>query len=146
MRMAFDIGGVISKYPAVFREIVCSLLESCRGEVYVITDMHDKASVLKQLSDNGFGMIPPINVYCADYDRHGEFCKAILLRDLGIDVFVDDFFGYVQWDSQLGPAPVRLLMAPDGFKPYWADDWKCEGGEFGRRRAAKDLPDKGVAG
>jgi hypothetical protein len=134
MKIAFDIGGVISKFPEQFRVLglLCSASTPC--QVYVITDMHDKEEVLKMLANNHFDFIPPENVYCADYKNHGEFCKAILLKQLGIDIFIDDFVGYVQWDSSLGPAPIRLLVAPDGFKPYWHDEWKVEGEyDFGRR-------------
>lgn len=133
LKIAFDIGGVLSKYPETFKKLIAGLW--CGGvNLYVITDMHKRDEVLKQLSDNGFSMIPPENVYCADYNTHGEFCKAVLLRDLKIDIFFDDFVGYVNWDSQFGEAPIRCLLAPNAFKPYWDESWKCEGGEFGRRK------------
>ena len=51
-------------------------------------------------------------------------CKAVLLSELKIDIFFDDFIGYLAWDSSLGPAPIRLLVMPDPYKPYWADSWK----------------------
>lgn len=95
--------------------------------------MHNKEEVLKQLDENGFGLIRKENVYCADYDKHGELCKAVLLRDLKIDMFFDDFVGYTMWPSEFGPAPIRCLIMPDGFRPYWHEGWKCNGGEFGRR-------------
>lgn len=133
MRVCFDLGGVCSKYPKEFREIINCFI-SGKSEVFVITDMHDKSEVVKMLKDNGFVDIPEKNIYCADYKTHGEFCKAILLRDLKIDLFFDDFIGYCEWDSTFGPAPIRCLVMPDGFKPYWAKEWKvdCES-DFGRR-------------
>jgi hypothetical protein len=133
MRIAFDIGGVITKYPNEFRVMARTFHESGH-DVFVITDMHKRDEVLAMLSDNGFGFIPQEQVFSADYIGVGEFCKAVLLKTLRVDVFVDDFGGYVQWDSTLGPAPIRLLVSPDGFRPYWHDSWKTTGQEdFGRR-------------
>lgn len=133
MKIAFDIGGVLSKYPDHFLDMALRFHHT-GASIYVITDMHDKDAVVKTLNDNGFYFIPVDNIYCADYTNNGEFCKAILLKQLGIDIFIDDFVGYVQWDSSLGSAPLRLLVAPDGFKPYWHEGWKVEDKtDFGRR-------------
>ena len=40
MKMAFDIGGVLGKYPNVFRPMV-SALQKGGAEVFVLTDMTD---------------------------------------------------------------------------------------------------------
>ncbi len=130
IRVAFDIGGVLSKYPAIMRALTTALVAG-GAEVHVITDMQDKADVVRQLQANEFGHIPAANVHCADYAKFGEGCKAELLRELNIDVFLDDFIGYVS----AGGCPVRLLVMPDASKPYYADEWKTAGAEkdFGRR-------------
>lgn len=149
MNIAFDIGGVISKYPGQFAEIAYAVLRydperindplDCyyRGnQAYVITDMHPKEQVIETLKLNHLCPNPfrEDRIYCADYATHGEFCKAILCKQLGIHVFIDDFGGYLQWDNSFGPAPLRLLVMPDGFKPYWAPDWKTkDDSDFGRR-------------
>ena len=140
LRIAFDIGGVLSKYPDKFREL-CNKLHTCSGiEMYVITDMHNKEEVLKTLSANKFDMIPPERVFSSDYDNYGEMCKAILLKELNIDIFIDDFAGYCNWDSQLGESPIRLLIQPDPFKPYWNEDWQVSGDHhFGRRVSPKNI-------
>ena len=79
------------------------------------------------------------NVYCADYQKHGEMCKAVLLAQLKIDIFFDDFGPYLIWDSSLGPAPIRLLVMPDPYKPYWSPDWKTtDNSDFGRRKYSKN--------
>ncbi len=137
MRISFDIGGVLSAYPQEMHTLI-GALHSDGHEIHVITDMHDRAATLAQLEDNGFGWIPPEHVHNADYKTHGEMCKPVLLRDLGIDAHIDDFPGYLVWDSSLGPAPLRLLVCPDAFRPYWHPDWKCEGADFGRRVASLD--------
>ena len=131
LKIAFDIGGVISKYPQQMREVIWSL-KTCGHETHVITDMHDKEDVLKQLKDNEFEHYFDF-VHCADYATHGELCKAVLLRDIKIDMFYDDFVGYTMWPPHFGPAPIRMLVMPDGYRPYWHPDWRCSGGDFGRR-------------
>lgn len=129
LRVALDIGGVISKYPSIMRSFASSLM-SGGAEVFVITDMQDRAAVVGLLVDNGFGFIPSANVRCADYDTHAEGCKAELLRELEIDILLDDHIGYVA----IGGSPVRCLVMPDAAMPYYADEWKAPGTPgFGRR-------------
>lgn len=133
MKIAFDIGGVLSKWPDQFRELMRALAAG-GVEIYVITDMHNREEVTKTLSDNGFDFIPLGNVYHADYPKYGEFSKPLLVKALGIDMLIDDFPGYLQWDSTMGTAPIRLMTAPDGFRPYWHETWKTPGDQdFGRR-------------
>lgn len=135
MKIAFDIGGVLSKFPVEFQIMIRALSLSSEIECYVMTDMHDKPKVVAMLAENGFGMIPEERIYTSDYNTHGEMCKAILCQELGIDVLIDDFIGYVAPEG----APMRLLMMPDAYKPYWHDNWKVsEGdGDFGRRKAVR---------
>lgn len=135
LKVSFDIGGVLSKYPDKFRVLIHALIVSPDIEIHVMTDMHEREYTLKLLEDNGFGMIPPERVHNSDYAKHGEMCKAILMRDLGIDLLIDDFPGYCVWDWSFGPAPIRCLVQPDPNRPYWSKDWKTrpEDGEFGRR-------------
>lgn len=129
LKIAFDIGGVLSKH-RVLRDMFEALQYSyCDSEVYIITDMHDKERVIKTLKDNLNFEIHPNNIYCADYAKYGEACKQILCDELGIDILIDDFIGYVANGNY-----VRLLVMPDVEKPYWSDDWKVENeAEFGRR-------------
>ncbi len=130
-KIAFDIGGVLSKYPDFFRTLL-PILEAGGVEVHVITDMHDRAETLKMLGDNEFN-IPEARIHNADYKQHGEACKAVILRDLQIDAIVDDFTAYLVWPFG-GKAPIRLHMQPDPYRPYWDNSWKCSGGDFGRRK------------
>lgn len=131
MKIAFDIGGCISKYPEKFHWLMTSL--AVNMELFIITDMHDRTEVIKLLKDNNVE-VKEDHIYTADYNKYGEMCKAMLLKELEIDIFIDDFPAYMCWDSTLGPAPIRLLVAPDPHKPYWADSWKAEGYDFGRRK------------
>lgn len=147
MKIAFDIGGVLSKYPGVFRPLVNWLrmasadLPSYRSryagmyepiEVYVISDIHDRDKMIGMVHGNGFD-IDPDHIHSADYATHGENCKAVLCEELGIDLLIDDHPGYI---AQIGSPRVRLLVMPDPNEPYYADDWQTDGseGDFGRRR------------
>lgn len=136
MKIAFDIGGVLSKYPDIFRPLVDLLCN--RGndprygiEVYIISDMKPHEKAVAFCHDNGF-MVPAERIICANYEIDGEMCKAETCWSLGIDILIDDFPGYV---ATLHCPPVRLLVMPDPTRPYYADQWKTDGseGEFGRR-------------
>ena len=133
MKLAVDIGGCISKYPEQFRWLIISL--GVNWEIFIITDMHDKVEVMKQLKDNKIDVLEN-HVYCADYAKYGEMCKAVLLKELEIDMFIDDFIGYTMaWDSSFGPAPIRLLVCPDATMPYWSNQWITDDkSDFGRRK------------
>ena len=139
MKIAFDIGGVLSKYPKEFKEVI-SHFAGEHENIFIITDQHPKQEVLETLRINGFDFILADNVYCADYAKYGEMCKAIILRDLKIDILVDDFMGYLQWDYSWGKAPLRLLVMPDAQSPYWKEDWELlnDTPEFGRRVYSKE--------
>lgn len=130
IRVAFDIGGVLSKYPAIWRPIFHTLARATGIDVYVISDMKPHAKAVAFCHDNGF-YVPDEQIRCADYETHGELCKAVLCRELGIDVLIDDHMGYL-----VNSEPsVRLLLMPAPHLPYYADDWKTDGseGSFGRR-------------
>ncbi len=132
IRLALDIGGVLSRYPDIFRPLVSLMLRPDSGvEVYVISDIKPHTKAVAFCHDNGF-LVPPERILCADYAEHGEECKAVVCNDYGIDMLIDDHMGYL---CDLGYPPVRLFVMPDPKKPYYADDWKTDGseGDFGRR-------------
>jgi hypothetical protein len=132
MRIAFDIGGVLSKYPDIMLPLVRALCLSSEIDVFVISDMKPHEKAVSFCHDNGFHL-PADSIVCADYDRHGENCKAIVCEELGIDMLIDDFPGYV---AKIGSPRVRLLMMPDPSQPYYSDGWITDGseGDFGRRK------------
>lgn len=141
MKIAFDIGGVLSKYPTEFKTIIERFLDddydkvfcmNAGGEcqyypdssnIYVITDQHPKEQVLSILHNNGFDYLKLENIYCADYSKYGEMCKAVLLKDLKIDIFIDDFPGYLNWNYGWGQPPLRLFVWPDASRSYHHKDW-----------------------
>lgn len=132
LRVAFDVGGVLSKYPKIFNHLLRILYSGTDCQIYILSDMHPKEKILDMLNRNGLAFIDPNNVISCDYNQYGEACKANVCKDLGIDILVDDFIGYVADVA----APVRLLLMPDTNKSYYADDWQTDGseGDFGRRK------------
>ena len=128
-KVAFDVGGVLSKYPDILRPIFRALQASPEVEVHVITDMHLREQSQRMLRDNGFD-VPDDRLHNSDFETHGESCKAELLEQLGIDMMVDDFAGYVAEGC-----PLRVLVMPDLRRPYYHETWKTDGseGNFGRR-------------
>ena len=132
LSISFDIGGVLSKYPHVFRPMVKALQRGgCR--VFVITDMNDHEQSVRFVQGNGYD-IPAENILNADYTAHGEDCKAVVIRDHSIDVHVDDFPGYCAHSECLS-----LFTWPNSELPYYADDFKTDGkeGDFGRRKKTR---------
>jgi hypothetical protein len=132
LRVAFDVGGVLSKYPDAFRRLL-SALHAGGAEVYVLSDMHPREAILDMLARNGLGWIDSERVVSADYQIYGEECKAVSCEHFAVDILVDDFVGYVACQ---GRPPVRLLCMPDPERDYYAAEWKTDGSEgaFGRRR------------
>ncbi len=160
MKIAFDVGGVISKYPDLFFTLIEALEAGNRAikarggeaqvEVYILSDMHPKSKITDMLMQNGFSLHYD-RVHSADYQTHGENCKAVLCEQLGIDILVDDFIGYV---STHGKPLVRLLVMPDAERDYYSPEWKTDGseGSFGRRtppgskRPPEDRPGQKTGG
>ena len=135
LRIGFDVGGVISKYPETFRNLLFALGRADSIEVWIISDMHPEQTIVDMLERNDISFSKQ-RVRSADYRTHGEMCKAVLCEQLGIDILIDDFPGYVAAGEH-----VRLLLMPSPTEPYYADSWKTDGseGDFGRRKRPKNV-------
>lgn len=132
MKIAFDIGGVLSKHEPL-RALYKRLFYSSR-DVFVISDMHPVQKIKDMMTLNGLPFND--NVFSADYAQYGENCKERICNELGIDILIDDFIGYLAYGKH-----VRLLVMPDPCEPYYSDDWKTDGseGNFGRRTKSTGL-------
>lgn len=138
MKIAFDIGGVLSKH-VEFVKLLWAMQDSrdyCfpslnHFEIFICSDMHDREKTHKMLLMNGIH-VDDDHLLLSDYEKYGERCKEVLLKQHGIDIFFDDFVGYVN----AGGAKVNLLVWPDKTQPYYADTWRTDGseGDFGRRK------------
>lgn len=117
-RIAFDIGGVLSRHPKIFRSLYDACEESPLWEVYVLTDMpRDRATELLAL--NGY-RVADERLLCADWSTHQEQCKAVEAESALIDVLVDDHLGYIISDQ----IPVGLLVVPRPKKQYNDPSWR----------------------
>lgn len=125
IRIAFDIGGVLSKYPHIWKPIIMVMAPL---DVHIITDMHPNEKAVQVVHGNGFTMIPADHIHSADYAKYGEACKAVLCKELEIDILIDDFIGYVADPG----ATIRLLVMPNSAEPYYHPNWKTDEGVFGR--------------
>ena len=134
LRISFDIGGVLSKYPDTFRKLVNVLLASPDVEVFVLTDIHDHEKSVRMVQDNGFN-VPSERILNSDYDTHGEACKAEVIKQYEIEIHIDDFPGYCDHNEC-----INLFVWPNQEKSYYHDDWKTDGteGNFGRRKSSKN--------
>lgn len=111
MKLAFDIGGVLGKYPCVFIPMILAL-QNGGAEVFVITDIAEKETAQALLGKYGYSFAPEM-ILCADFQKYGERCKAVLIKEHGIDVLVDDHPGYCA-----DAGCVSLFVWPDPHVPY----------------------------
>lgn len=132
IKIGVDVGGVISKHPTIFRALFNALTQVQEVEIWVVSDMHPVEMIVEMLLLNDIPF-DPHHVVSADFKKHGERCKAVVAEQLGLDILIDDFPGYV---GSSGKPPVRLLVMPDPEEPYYHDTWRTDGseGDFGRRR------------
>jgi len=130
MRVAFDIGGVLSKYPAQFKDVMSRFASF---EVFIISDM-PREKIIKLLRLNKILGVDGVNIYSADYNTHGDGCKVELLDQLKIDLFFDDHIGYIATSVPGAYPTIRCLVWPNAGLPYRADDWIVpdDEPEFGR--------------
>lgn len=129
MKISFDIGGVLSKYPEKFRKLIDILLKSEDVEVYVITDMHIHEQSVKFVHGNGFNVADD-HILNADFAKYGEQCKEKVIEEYGIDMHFDDFPGYCANNKC-----INLFVWPNPELPYYSDTFITDGseGSFGRR-------------
>jgi hypothetical protein len=134
VRISFDIGGVLSKHPNVFRPMVEALVRG-GAEVFVITDIPDHAKAVALVRGNGYD-VAENRILNACYTDHAERCKEQLIREHKIDLHIDDFPAYCAHT-----ACVSLLVWPNPDLPYYADDFVTDGSEgtFGRTKP-KQVP------
>ncbi len=130
LKVSFDIGGVLSKYPEVFRPLVRALQASGQVEIFVLTDMHDHEQSVRFVQGNEYD-IPADHILNSDYATFGETCKEETIKKHGIQLHIDDFPGYCAHTTC-----VSLFVWPNPNRPYYDDDFITDGteGNFGRRK------------
>jgi hypothetical protein len=117
IRIGFDIGGVIGKYTQEFAALMQACAQSPVFEVYVITDM-PRSLASRALSANSIPFEDD-HLLCADFAKHGDLCKAVLMEEHSIDMMIDDRPDYITEGVRIG-----LCVMPRPRIPYIHPDWK----------------------
>ncbi len=113
MKVAFDIGGTLGKYPTELGGLA-AILERGGAEVFVLTDIPSYETAAEILARHGIE-ISRERLLCADYQTHGDRCKAVLVREHQIDLLIDDHAAYCA-----DAGCVTLFVWPDPHRPYEA--------------------------
>jgi hypothetical protein len=137
LRIGFDVGGVLTKYPRVFRKLIKTLSGRDDIEIWFISDIHPRSKIAVMLGENGIPFTLD-RIRSADFLTQGEQCKAVVADEIGLDILIDDNPGYL---SIPGSPPIRLCVQADPYDPYNAPDWK--GGEQLRIVGPKKRPGDG---
>jgi len=130
VKVGFDVGGVLSKYPHLLRPIWNAFIRHPEIEVHVLSDM-SREKLVRMLTMNNF-FLPPERIHTCDYAAHGGECKSLKAKEIGLDVLWDDMMDYV---STVGEPELRLLVMADPTTDYCHPDWKTDESDahFGRR-------------
>jgi hypothetical protein len=115
-RVGFDIGGVISKYPVQMQALMRALSQSREFEVFVVTDM-PRDIALTMLAQNSV-VIPEDHVLCADWTKHQDLCKSMLMKEYSIEIMIDDRPDYITEG-----VPIGLAVMPRPHHPYYHPSW-----------------------
>jgi len=119
MKIAFDIGGVLTRHTAKMKEIMATL-ERGGAEVHVVTDMPLNKAMDLCIANGITDIIPISRIHSADWDCHQELCKTILCEELGIEALFDDHGPYLHTGNFIG-----FLLTPRPSLPYYSNEWKC---------------------
>lgn len=117
MKIAFDIGGWISRYPDLTREMM-ACLERGGAEVIVMTDMPCDTSHTVLAMNDFIATVHFSSVVNVDWNLHKERSKAEACREHGVDLLIDDYAPYC-----VGDGFAALMVWPKHEHPYDAAEW-----------------------
>ncbi len=126
LRISFDIGGVLSKYPEQFLPIV-KMFQDGGAEVFIITDIPEHEKAVLYVQGNGYN-VPADHVLNADYSKFNESCKEKLIEERKIDVHIDDHPGYCAHNKS-----INLFVWPDTSKPYYHESFEKDEDKLKKR-------------
>jgi len=116
MKVAFDVGGLISRYPIQMKAMMKALIAG-GVEVYILTDMNQQ-DARAACETNGIDFISQDRILSADWSCHGDLCKTRMCEAHGIDILLDDRPDYTAHGDFIG-----LNLSPRPHTPYYADGW-----------------------
>src|SRR5688500_10946570 len=105
MKIAFDIGGTISRYPTTFIRMMKALQDG-GVEVFILTDMNN-ADAMKLCEQNDIDFIDESRILSADWNTYGDLCKSRLMQQHSIDILIDDRPDYCATGPFIG-----LVLSP----------------------------------
>ncbi len=115
MKIAFDIGGCISRYPDLFRFLMYAV-DVAGGETHILTDMNQD-DARAAVNENQL-IVRPDRIWSADWSKDGDLCKTKVMEKHGFDVLIDDRPDYVATGNFVG-----LVLSPRPDIPYYHHDW-----------------------
>ncbi len=135
LTIAFDIGGVISRYPEKMKQLMAVLIKG-GALVYILTDMNpvDALAAVRAnglmhlighdrlLSDPYFQSARNRYILSANWSRDGDLCKTRIMEDEGIDFLIDDRPDYAAKGDFIG-----LVLSPRPDVPYYHESWSNTG-------------------
>ena len=121
MKIAFDIGGVISRYPKQMLEMMTALIKG-GTEVHIITDMNQQDALTTCKENKILDIINRKNIHSADWSANGDKCKTEICENIGIDILIDDRPDYCAQGNFIG-----LVLSPRPDTQYYAPTWKNAG-------------------
>jgi hypothetical protein len=116
MKIGFDIGGTISRYPEKMKELM-TILKKGGAQVCVITDIpYDQACQL--CLDNEIPVLAS-QIHSCNWSEHQDLCKTLKCEELKVDFLIDDRPDYCAVGDFIG-----LVLAPrPKTRPYYSDSW-----------------------
>ena len=128
LKVAFDIGGVFSRYPDQFRAMAWAL-RAGGATVFLLTDMNPADAERCCRENDLFPLVGSIGVplfgadlmpwvLSGDWSCDGDRCKQVLMEEHGIDVLIDDRPDYCADGDFIG-----LVLSPRPDEPYYHPTW-----------------------
>ncbi len=91
--------------------------------MHVLTDVLPPRSIAL-IHENGYP-VPVERIHSADYAAHGPACKAVMAKELGLAVLIDDHLPYLNPVQRVcGDATLRLYVMPDSNPDLFHPDIK----------------------
>ncbi len=120
LKVAFDLGGLISRYPGEMKTLMACLIRS-GAEVFILTDMNH-IDARRAITENNLGGFISADwskhILSADWSKHGDLCKTILMEMHKINILIDDRPNYAAIGNFIG-----LVLSPRPHVPYYHNTW-----------------------
>lgn len=117
LRVGFDIGGVISRYPVEMKAIMWALVLG-GAEIYIVTDMNPTDAAAACRENDLDTIVPADHIISANWSDHGDLCKTKVIERLKLDFMLDDRADYCAAGDFIG-----FVLSPRPHVPYYHKTW-----------------------